>query len=108
MNNLEHPLLHSLTSKIHQDTQTPLWSRGNEIYHLGIWRRDQRTPKEGRSSHRIPIRVWTRDTEKRSWSQEWSEREGLVGKRLTKGFPNFITKESLLCHWDFKLHWSDW
>ena len=32
MNNLEHPLLHSPTSKIHQDTQTQLWSRGNEIY----------------------------------------------------------------------------
>jgi len=57
MNNLEHPLLHSPTSKIHQDTQTPLWSRGNEIYHLGILRRDQRTWREGMSSHRIPIRV---------------------------------------------------
>jgi len=57
MNNLEHPLLHSPTSKIHQDTQTPQWSRGNEIYHLGILRRDQRTWREGMSSHRTPIRV---------------------------------------------------
>ena len=31
-----HPLLHPPTSKIHQDTQTQLWSRGNEIYHSGI------------------------------------------------------------------------
>ena len=33
MNNLEHPLLHSPTSKIHQDTQTQLWSGRDEIYH---------------------------------------------------------------------------
>ncbi len=32
----EHPLLHSPTSKIHQDTQTPLWSRGYEIHHSGV------------------------------------------------------------------------
>ena len=31
--------------------------------------------------------------------------KGLVGKRLTKGFPNLITKESFLCYCDFKLYW---
>ena len=49
----EHPLLQSSTSKIHQDTQTSLWSRGNEIHHSGISGWDQRTRREGRSTHRI-------------------------------------------------------
>ena len=49
----EHPFLQSSTSKIHQDTQTSLWSRGNEIHHSGISVWDQRTRREGRSTHRI-------------------------------------------------------
>jgi len=75
----EHPLLHPPTSKIYQDTQTPLWSRGNEIYRSDIWRRDQRTRRERRSANRIPIRVWIGNVETRSQSQKGSEREGMGG-----------------------------
>ena len=63
MNNLDHPLLHSPTSKIHKDSENQLWSRGNEIYRLGISGRDQRTRREGTTSRRVPIRVLTRDAE---------------------------------------------
>ena len=59
----EHPLLQPPTSKIHKDNQTSLCSRGKEIHHSGIWGLDQWTRREGRSTHRIPIRVWTRDAE---------------------------------------------
>ena len=65
----EHPLLHPSTQKIHKDPQTSLWSRGNEIHHSGIWGWNQRTRREGGSTHRIPIRVWTGDVETRSWSR---------------------------------------
>jgi len=34
--NYEHSILQPPTSKIHQDPETPLWSRGNEIHHSGI------------------------------------------------------------------------
>ena len=94
----EHPLLHSPTSKIHQNPETSLWSRGNEIQHSGVWGRDQRTWREGRSSNRIPIRVWTRDVETRSRSQEWSEREGMMGERDSRGFSDLISQE-------WKLRW---
>ena len=90
---IEYPLLHSPTSKIHQDTQTQLWSRGNEIHHSGIWRRDQRTRREGGSTHRIPIRVWTGNAETRSWSQEGSEREGMVGERNSRVFSDLFSEE---------------
>ena len=89
----EHPLLQPPTSKIHKDYQTSLCSRGNEIHHSGIWGLDQWTRREGRSTHRIPIRVWTRDVETRSWSIEGSEREGMVGKRDSRGFSDLISEE---------------
>ena len=41
----------------------------------------------------ISIWVWTRDVETRSWSQEGSEREGMVGKRNSRGFSDLISKE---------------
>ena len=88
----EHPLLHPPTSKIHKDPQTSLWSRGNEIYHSGIWRRDQWTRREGRSTHRVSIRVWTVNAETRTRSQEGSEREGMVGERDSRGFSDLISE----------------
>ena len=77
----EHPLLHPPTLTIHKDSENQLWSRGNEIYRSGIWGWDQRTWREGRSTHRVSIWVWTWDVETCSWSQEWFEREGLMGER---------------------------
>ena len=53
----ENPLLHSPTSKIHQDLQTPLWSRGNEIHHPDLRGRDKKTRRVGRSNHRISVQV---------------------------------------------------
>ena len=88
-----HPLLHSPTSKIHQDPETQLWSRGYEIHHSGIWGLDQRTWRKGRSSNRIPIRVWTRNVETRSWSQERDQRERMVSKRYSRSFPNLVSEE---------------
>jgi len=34
-----------------------------------------------------------RDSETRSRSQEGSERERMVGRRLTRGFPNLVSEE---------------
>ena len=88
LNHISH--LNPLTSYIHQDPDTSIWSRGDEIYHSGIWRRDQRTWREGRSTHWISIRVWTGDVETRSRSQERDQRERMVSKRYSRGFPNLL------------------
>ena len=79
----EHPLFHSPTPKVHKDTQTSLWSIGNEIHHSGIWIRDQRTWREGRSTHWISIWVLTGDVVTRSWLKEWSEGERMESERFT-------------------------
>ena len=89
----EHPLLQSSTSKIHQDTQSPLWSGRNEIYRSGIWGWNQWARRERRSTQWMSIRVWIRDVETRSWSQEGSEREGMVGERDSRGFSDLISQE---------------
>ena len=47
---------------------------------------DMRTWREGRSSQRIPIRVWRGDVEILSWTQEGSEREGMNVDRFIKSF----------------------
>ena len=89
----EHTLPQPPISKIHKDYQTSLCSRGKEIHHSGIWGLDQWTWREGRSTHRIPIRVWTRDVETRSWSQERDQRERMVSKRYPRGFQNLVSEE---------------
>jgi len=67
----EPTLLHSPTSKVNPNPLSPLFSGRNEIDHPDLWRRDQRTWREGRSTHRIPIRVWTGDV--RTQSERFSE-----------------------------------
>ena len=41
----------------------------------------------------ISIWVWTGDVETRSWSQERFKREGMEGRRLTRGCSNLISEE---------------
>ena len=48
---------------------------------------------EGRSTHRVSIRVWTVNAETRPRSQEGSEREGMVGERDSRGFSDLISQE---------------
>ena len=79
----EHPLLQPPTSKIHKDYQTSLCSRGKEIHHSGIWGLDQWTRREGRSTHRIPIRVWTRDAETHPRTEKRTQRKGMDSERFT-------------------------
>ena len=61
--------------------------------------------REGRSTYRIPIRVRTRDVEIRSWSQEWSKREGMVGKKVTRDFLNQFS--NLWLYWELKIKISN-
>ena len=65
--------------------------------------------KEGRSTHRVSIWVWTRDVETCSWSQEWFEREGLMGERGTPEFyqTSFLRIENSDAEFGFKFDkWS--
>ena len=98
---IEHPLLHHPEHTIPEDSETSLWIGSNEIYHSGIWGWDQRTWREGRSSHRIPIRVWTRDVETRSRSKKWTQRKWMDPKRESRDPPNLLPTK-------WRIRWSTW
>ena len=100
--NNDHPLLHPPTSRIDQDPETILWSRGNEIHHLGIWRRGQRTRREGRFNYRIPMRVWTGDVETRSWyvRRIWLIKIGEKESHQRFPRPHYWGVKSLIRNWD--------
>ena len=85
--------LHSPKLKVTTNHSSGLWSRGNEIHHSGIWRRDQRTRREGRSTNRISVRGWIGTVKKCSRSQEKNQRERMVSTRPPRGFPDLISED---------------
>ena len=98
---IEHPLLHSPTSKIHQDTQSPLWSRGNDIHYTDVWGWGEWTWREGRVTNWVSIRVWTGDVETRSRSKKWTQREWMGLKRVTRSSSNLLPTK-------WRIRWSTW
>ena len=55
----------------------------------------------------ISIWVWKGDFKTRSWFQEGSEREGMMGKRLTRGFSDlFLRSENIDAELGFKFEWD--
>jgi|ETNmetMinimDraft_4_1059912.scaffolds.fasta_scaffold59519_2 hypothetical protein len=73
---------------------TIVWKGWNKLFRY--MKRDKRTRREGGTSHRISIWVWTRDVKTHSWPEKWTKGEGMDVERFTRGFSDLISEGGIV------------